>query len=87
MKIQVHIERLVLEGLPVTSRDGSRVQAAVEAELGRLFGATGVRGQLRSGGALPKLAGHPLHLEQSQQPGRLGQQIARSIHGGIGRTK
>ncbi len=87
MKIQVHIERLVLEGLPVTSREGPRVQAAVEAELGRLLGATGLRGELRSGGALPALSGHPLRLMRSQHPSLLGQQIARSVHGGIGGAK
>ena len=36
MNIQLHIERLVLDGLPLTRREGALVQAAVETELARL---------------------------------------------------
>jgi len=37
MNISLHIERLILEGLPITSNSGPQLQAAVEAELTRLF--------------------------------------------------
>ena len=36
MNINVHIERLVLEGLPVTDPDSPIVQAAIETELARI---------------------------------------------------
>ena len=37
MRINVHIERLILDGLPVTSLQGPEVGAAVETELARLL--------------------------------------------------
>ena len=36
MNVNVHIERLVLEGLDVSSRDGDAIGAAVQRELARL---------------------------------------------------
>ncbi len=35
MNINIHIERLVLDGLPVTGPDSSIVQVAIETELAR----------------------------------------------------
>ena len=37
--VNLHIERLVLEGLPLGAHEGPLVQAAIEVELGRLFAA------------------------------------------------
>ena len=37
MNINLHIERLILDGLPITRQQGPHVQAAVEAELTRLL--------------------------------------------------
>lgn len=37
MNINLHIEKLVLDGLPVGTHEGPLVQAAVEAELARLI--------------------------------------------------
>jgi hypothetical protein len=39
MRIELHIERLVVDGLPFTAVDGQRLGAAVEASLGRALGA------------------------------------------------
>ena len=44
MNINVHIERLILDGLPVKGSDGSIIQAAVETELSRLLGEQGLAG-------------------------------------------
>ena len=37
MNINLHIERLILDGLPIEPRQRAQVQAAVEAELARLL--------------------------------------------------
>ena len=37
MKFSIQIDRLVLDGLPVSQAQGPLVQAAVESELSRLF--------------------------------------------------
>jgi hypothetical protein len=84
MRIKVHIERVVLEGLPVGSHDSQRVQQALTAELERLIRAREIPGDLRSGGAVPSVQGVELRLPTHTSPGELGRQIARSVHEGLG---
>jgi hypothetical protein len=43
MNIQLHIERLVLEGLPMSQHQSALVHAAVKKELGRLLDRNGWR--------------------------------------------
>jgi hypothetical protein len=83
MKITVHIERLILDGLPVERRDGSTVQAAVEAELTRLLVAEGLAPGLMSGGATPTAPGGTIHLTGETNPTHMGTQIAQAVHGGL----
>jgi hypothetical protein len=83
MKISVHIEHLILEGLPVARHQGVLVQAAVEAELARLLAEGQLDPQLLSGGAVPRLAANTIQLSPAVNPTRLGQQIAQAVHGGI----
>jgi hypothetical protein len=87
MNVKVHIERLVLEGLPVGPQDGARVRAAVTAELEHLIGTQGVSTHLRSGGAVPELRAASMHLGERTTPRRLGRQIARAIYGGLGNPR
>jgi len=85
MKINLHIERLVLDGLPIERNQRSIVQAAVEAELTRLLSTDGIGASLISGGAIPYLAAGGIQLERDNTPAELGQQIAQSVYGGINR--
>jgi hypothetical protein len=86
MSIRIHIERLVLEGLPVTAAQGPLVREALQRELGSVMASGGLSRELRGGGAFPvvRAAASKLHQEN---PSQLGTQIARSIHGAIGRAK
>ncbi len=85
MKINLHIERLVLEGLPLTQRQGPLVQRAVEMELARLFAGGLLTTGLRSGGTIPHAAGTPLQLAREASPRQLGTQIAQSVYEGLGK--
>ena len=85
MKINIHIERLVLDGLPVDTRDGALVQAAVDAELTRLLASGGLTDALRSGGAFDNVTTASIQLANDGGPFRLGEQIAGAIYGGIGK--
>lgn len=87
MKLQVHIERLVLEGLPVTSLHGPMIQQAVEKELARLLESHGLSDELRSGGAVPRVAAGSVQFGKDQRPAGLGQGIARAVHQGIGQSQ
>lgn len=85
MTIHLHIERLVLEGLPLEKRHGPQVQAAVEAELARLLAAGGLALELQAAAAVPRRPAEGIQLGNESHPARLGQQIAQSVYGGIGR--
>jgi hypothetical protein len=87
MNIDLHIDRLVLEGLPIGAAQGPLVQAAVEAELSRLLTEQGPAARLQSGGALPSLRASPVRLVPGSTPAQVGVQIARSVYGGMGGTK
>jgi len=76
--VHLHIERLVLEGLPLGHHQGAFVQAALETELTRLL-AEGNLSAL-SGGAVPHLPVASIQLAQDNQPSHLGHQIARSVY-------
>ena len=86
MKINLHIERLVLEGLPLSRAQGPLVKRAVEAELARLLGAGGVAHDLRSAATIPRAAGAPMQYASEASPRQLGTQIAQSVHAGLGKT-
>lgn len=85
MNIRLHIERLVLDGLPVTYTQGPRVKAAIEAELGRLLSERGINSELAAGGALPRVAAPDARMPRDASPAQLGTQIAQSVFTGIGK--
>jgi len=87
MKMTVHIERLILDGLPVSSHDSRHVRVAVTAELGRLIGAHGISDGLRQGGAIPTVQAGALLTNSRTTSRQLGTQIARAVYGGLGSPK
>lgn len=82
MNIHVHIERLILDGLPVTVQ-GPLVQAAVESELVRLLDVDGLSPDFRSSRAIHRLSGGTIQPTSETKPADLGYQIARAVCGGI----
>ncbi len=85
MNINLHIERLVLDGLNISPGQGPQVKAAVEAELTRLLSGGGVAAGFQGGIAVSSLRGDSIQLESSAKPQQLGNQIARAVYGGIGK--
>lgn len=84
MNIELHIERLVLEGLEVEPRHRSHLQAALEGELARLLATAGLRSELLTGGAMRSLRAGEVHLANQMQAAQLGNHIAQAVYGGIG---
>ncbi len=76
--IQLHIERLVLEGLPGSPAQGPAVGAAVEAELVRLLSAEGLSAAVSR--HEPHLPTSDTHLAAERGPSNLGQQIGPAIY-------
>jgi hypothetical protein len=78
--IKVQIERLVLDGLPVTRQQGAHVRAAVERELTRLVRAHGIAPAMRGGGAVPAIRASSIACDGSTSPQTLGTRIGRAVH-------
>jgi hypothetical protein len=84
LKIRLHIERMVLNGLAVDRAHGGRVRGALQAELARLLASGGVSPELRSGAVVPSLRGEKLRVAKGSAPAELGRNIAAAVYGGIG---
>jgi hypothetical protein len=82
LKVKLHIERLVLEGLPITHADGPAVQAALEAELSRLLTQRALGLGLATGGAVPSVPAENIRLNGGS-PAQIGGQIASSVYRGM----
>ena len=87
MNIRLHIERIVLDGLPVDRTQSGRLRAAVVSELTRLLATGGLGRECISGGAVPSVRGGDLRVEKGSGASEVGKQIARSVHAGIGRAR
>jgi hypothetical protein len=83
MRVVLDIERLVLEGLPVTAAEARRIRTAVESELSRLLGACPIAARLLGGGAMPSLTAPPQRLAPRGTPEAVGIGIAQAVHRGL----
>ena len=83
MNINLHIERLILDGLPLEARDGAILRAAVEVELARLLTENNVAANWQTGGAVPNVRSNAIELTTQSSPAQIGRQIAGSIYRGI----
>lgn len=85
MSINLHIERLVLEGVELGPGQERPLRAALEGELARLLGAGGLAPELRGGGAVPRAGAGALGPGAAGEgPAALGRRIARAVYAGIG---
>jgi hypothetical protein len=75
----VHIERLVLDGLPVDRSQSGLIQRAVESALADML-ATGDLAALSSR-SKHSVRADPLHLKPAVSPRGLGQQIGAALYG------
>jgi hypothetical protein len=80
MNVNLHIGRLVLEGLALEPRHGALVEAAVRAELTRLFGQGA---PTLASTAIRRVQGAPLQASTAGNASHLGSAIAKSVHGAI----
>jgi len=84
MEFNLHIERLVLDGVDVALGQGDLLQVSVTNELIRLFNSGGLASNLVNGASLNRVKAINIQLS-GEKPQALGQQIAQSVYGGIGR--
>jgi hypothetical protein len=87
MNINLHIERLILDGLPIGHGQGKFVKAAVEMELSSLLAEDGLNQDILSEGAVPSVKAGGIQLKNDGSPAALGRQIAQAVYGEIGKSK
>ena len=81
--INLHIERLVLDGVSVDSHQQPMLKATLESELGMLLARNGIASGLQSGGVFNAIRTDSIDVGEKNKPSHLGRQIARSVYGGI----
>lgn len=79
MNIRVHIERLILEGLPIDAEHGPAMQAALEAELTRILAERGLAPALQQGGATPYARAGSIRTARADTPAGIGTKIGAAL--------
>lgn len=83
--LALHVERLVLQGLPLQPRDGARVDAAFRGELERLFSASPLLARQLAGGAFDRLRLEAMDVGSGSDPEQLGRALAGALLKGMAR--
>ena len=78
MKIEIHIEELVLQGF--TAADRYAIGDAVSAELARLIAEQGSPALFARSLNLPALQTAPIQMAAGKQPGNVGALVANSLY-------
>ena len=81
--LELHIDKLVLDGLPDVNRD--QLGAAFKQELVRLFVEKGVPPGLRHGGSQAQLHSEALNVGHEAKGNSIGILLAQSVYGGFKR--
>jgi hypothetical protein len=84
MNVNLHIERLILDGLPDAATQGPHLRSAVERELARMLAENGLSEQWRAGGAVPRTPVQQFNLAPDARPAAIGRSVAQSVYRGIG---
>jgi hypothetical protein len=82
MKVRIHIDRLVIDGLDLRHGGRGHLRAAVEQELARLVGENGLAAPLKAGIAVPSLPAPG--IEASGSPADLAAAIAGAVYRSVG---
>lgn len=83
MNIELHIERLVLEGIDLTPGRADTLRRTLHTELVRLLQEQGLPTGIKM--AVPRLQAPAINVPHAVAPAELGRRVARSVHGGLSR--
>lgn len=79
--IHVHIDRLLLDGVPADGLDPQQLSADVRSALEQLLAERGLDARLAAGGSWHRVRGGD--LGGTDGPVGLGEQIAHAVHDGL----
>jgi len=77
----IQIDRIVIEGMVLTSFQRQQLRMSLEEELGRLFEGKGIPGNMRN--IRGKVTGVPIELGEKAAPVQLGKQVAASVYSSL----
>jgi hypothetical protein len=83
VKVNVHVERLVLEGMKPGPRERSILRSAFTAELSRLVAAGGLNPSFARGASVPAVPAGPLGPGAAFDAKEAGTRIARAVYAGL----
>lgn len=81
MRLDLHIDRLVLEGF--SPAEGRVVGRALERELARLVARDGLPAGLDARGSIPRIDAGTVGLGRTARPAAAGRQLARRVYNGL----
>ena len=84
MRVEIHIDRLVLDGVPVERTSVMALRSAVESELGAMLSQGLLPPAIGSGGAIDLVRAPRIDVGPTHTPMQIGRAIANSLHGGLG---
>lgn len=87
MKIDVNIERLILDGVSLAPSQRPAFQAALEDELGRLLAGGALPSALSESRNIPGVRASEVRLAPNGGAAQWGRQIAQAVYEGLGRTE
>lgn len=83
MNINLHIERLVLDGVSLQPHQRADLKAVVEAELKQQLESHGIGSMMQTNHNHRSLRGAEISLENIHKPKSLGQRIGYAVYRGI----
>jgi hypothetical protein len=83
MNINLHIERLVLDGISVEPHQRAELKAALELTLRNKFVENGFNVNVQKNNDVKLIRGGMIFIENSNHSPNLGQKIATAIYGGV----
>ncbi|NOZ51801.1 MAG: hypothetical protein GXP08_01465 [Gammaproteobacteria bacterium] len=83
MNINLHIERLVLDGVLVEPQQRAELKAVVESELRQQLVSQGISSTMQSNNNHQSVRAGSISIENIHKPVSLGQQIGNAVYRGI----
>ena len=83
MNINLHIDRLILEGVDIAPHQRHLLHSSITAELTRMFSNGSLAPGFAAGFSVANISGGGVQLA-GNNPTQLGQQIAQSVYRDIG---
>jgi len=85
MNINLHIERLVLDGIAVEPHQRADLKASVEAALSQQLVSQDIGSTMQSNNNRKSVRGESISIDNISTPSSLGHQIGNAVYRGIGK--